>query len=259
MVPMNNEVSAILFVLVLCVGMVACFYFGSHLGARESKKTGGKVGLGAIEGAIFALLGLLIAFTFSGAASRFENRRHLIVEEANDIGTAYLRIDLLPAEAQPAIRELFRQYVDARLSVYRNVKDPKVARSELARSQQLQTEIWTQSVTAAKQSDTPSSTMLLLPALNSMFDITSVRMAATEDHPPIEVFAMLGLIALASSAMAGYQLVGTQRPSTRHIIGYVVILSISIYVILDLEFPRLGIIRVDRFDHYLVDVRNTMN
>ena len=57
--------------------------------------------MGVIEGAVFALLGLLLAFTFSGAATRFEGRRHLIVEEANDIGTAYLRVDLLPADAQP--------------------------------------------------------------------------------------------------------------------------------------------------------------
>jgi len=102
------------------------------------------------------------------------------------------------------------------------------------------------------------SMILLLPALNAMFDITISRTAATEDHPPFEIFLMLGLIAMASSAIAGYQMVGAQRPNARHIIGYVLILSISVYVILDLEFPRLGIIRVDHFDHYLVDGRNTM-
>ncbi len=255
---MNNEASAVLFVLMLCFGMLACFYIGRQLGAREAKKQGGKIGLGAIEGAIFALLGLLIAFTFSGAAARFETRRHLIVEEANDIGTAYLRIELLPAEAQPEIRDLFRRYVDARLSIYRHLYDLSTARLELAKSHELQSEIWTKSVAAAKQSNTPVASMQLLPALNAMFDITTVRTAATEDHPPIEIFLMLGLIAVASAGIAGYQLVGAQLPSTKHIIGYVLILSISIYVILDLEFPRLGVIRVDRFDHYLTDLRNTM-
>jgi hypothetical protein len=255
---MNNELMAVTFVIVLCVGMVACFEIGQRLGARAARKEGGKVGLGAIEGAIFALLGLLIAFTFSGAASRFEGRRHLIIDEANNIGTAYLRIDLLPAEAQPEIRELFRNYLDARLSAYRQVYDMSVARAEIARAQGLQTEIWSKSVAAAGKSNTTAASMLLLPALNAMFDITTVRTAATEDHPPIEIFLMLGLIALASSIMAGYQLVSTQRRSMLHIIGYVLILSISVYVILDLEFPRLGIIRVDAFDHYLVDVRNTM-
>jgi hypothetical protein len=254
----NDQILAVLFVILLCVGMVACFYYGRRVGARETTKPGGKVGLGAIEGAIFALLGLLIAFTFSGAATRFENRRHLIVEEANDIGTAYLRIELLPAETQPEMRDLFRQYVDARLSIYQHLTDVAKARSELARSQQLQNEIWTKSVAAAGRTGTNVASMLLLPALNAMFDITTVRTAALENHPPIEIFGMLLVIALASSGMAGYQLVGTQRPGAKHILAYVLILSISIYVILDLEFPRLGIIRVDHFDHYLVDVRNTM-
>ena len=153
---------------------------------------------------------------------------------------------------------MFRNYVDARLSIYRHVYDLSAARAELARSQDLQTQIWNRSVTAASQANTSAASMLLLPALNAMFDITTVRLAATEDHPPIEIFLMLGLIALASSIMAGYELAGAQRRSTLHIIGYVLILSLSIYVILDLEFPRLGIIRVDHFDHYLVDVRNTM-
>jgi hypothetical protein len=255
---MNNELMAIVFVVVLCVGMLAFFEFGQRVGTRASKKEGGKPALGAIEGAIFALLGLLIAFTFSGAASRFEGRRHLIIEEANDIGTAYLRIDLLPSDAQPEIRELFRRYVDARLSVYKNIDNMSVARSFLVQSQELQLEIWNKSVAAARQSNTTAASMLLLPALNSMFDITTVRTSAGEDHPPIEIFAMLGLIALASSFMAGYQLAGEKRRSSLTILGYVLILTLSVYVILDLEFPRLGIIRVDNFDRYLVDVRNSM-
>ena len=80
-------------------------------------------GLNALDGAVFALMGLLIAFTFSGAASRFEVRRALIVQETNDIGTAYLRLDLLPADAQPALRQDFRDYVDARLKFYASLTD----------------------------------------------------------------------------------------------------------------------------------------
>ena len=72
---------------------------------------------------MFALFGLLVAFTFSGAASRFEDRRHLIAAEANAIGTAYLRLDLLPSDAQPPLRELFLRYLDARFAVYRQIED----------------------------------------------------------------------------------------------------------------------------------------
>jgi len=114
-------------------GLLAGFLFLALLGMIElgrrlgiSKRTRhGTVseGLGAVEGAVFGLLGLLIAFTFSGAASRFDSRRGLIVEEANDIGTAWLRIDVLPTEAQPALRDKFREYTDARIAVYRAFPD----------------------------------------------------------------------------------------------------------------------------------------
>src|SRR5260370_13867439 len=72
-----------------------------------------------MEGAVFGLMGLLIAFTFSAAASRFETRRQLLVEEVNDIGTVWLRLDLLPRAHQPVLREDLRRYVDSRLATYR--------------------------------------------------------------------------------------------------------------------------------------------
>lgn len=75
-------------------------------------------GIGVIEAAVFALLGLLLGFSFSGGISRMGTKRQLIVQEANAIGTAYLRLDQLPASEQPEMRRLFMQYLGARLSVH---------------------------------------------------------------------------------------------------------------------------------------------
>lgn len=86
-------------------------------------------------------MGLMVAFTFSGAATRFDERRHLLVQEANDIGTAYLRIDLLPAANQPAMRDLFRRYLDLRISGYAQGSKPAEAIAELDRSVQVQGDI----------------------------------------------------------------------------------------------------------------------
>src|SRR6476469_4199228 len=117
-------------VVFVFIGMLACAEMGRRLGlghlAREPKKLA--EGAGAAEAAVFGLLGLLIAFTFSGAASRFEDRRHLVTEEANAIGTAYLRVDLLPADAQPELRRLFRRYTDVRASTYRRQDQSVFAR-----------------------------------------------------------------------------------------------------------------------------------
>jgi hypothetical protein len=127
----------------LFVGMLVLLETGRRLGlqrlAQDSEAA--QAGFGVVEGAIFALMGLLIAFTFSGAASRFDTRRQLVVEEANAIGTAYLRLDLLPANAQAALRESFRQYVEARLDGYRKLPDIVAAKQALARANQFQGQI----------------------------------------------------------------------------------------------------------------------
>src|SRR6185436_11106468 len=102
-----------LLALVLFLAMLALIEVGRRLGvSRLARDPDGLAkGIGASEGAIFGLLGLIIAFTFSGAASRFESRRQLITEEVNDIGTAYLRIDVVPEQVRPELRDLFRRYV----------------------------------------------------------------------------------------------------------------------------------------------------
>ena len=104
----------------LLLGMLIFFEVGRRIGkARVVHHPEGLAkGSGAVEAGIYGLLGLLIAFTFSGGASRFESRRQMVTEEANAIGTAYLRIDLLPEASQPVLRQLFREYLDSRLETY---------------------------------------------------------------------------------------------------------------------------------------------
>ena len=113
----------------LFLGIVFLLELGRRIRLARMEREGdvGK-GVGAVEGAVYGLLGLLIAFTFSGAATRFEGRRHLIVEEANAIGTAYLRLDLLPVEARSSLQEKFRQYVDSRLEIYKKLPDLEAAK-----------------------------------------------------------------------------------------------------------------------------------
>ena len=100
--------------------------------------------------------------------------------------------------------------------------------------------------------------MLLLPALNQMIDITTTQIMAGRMHPPIVVFLMLGILALACSLLAGYDMPGGKRRSLIHTLAFAGIMGISVYVILDMEFPRLGLIRIDSFDQVLVDVRQSM-
>lgn len=254
--------SAFLVTLGLFVGTLLFLEIGRRIGMRRRAQDpeGAAAGTGPVDGAIFALLGLLLAFTFAGAASRFDVRRALIVEETNAIGTAYLRLDVLPADAQPPLRDLFRRYVDARLEIYRKVPDRPAVLAELNRANQLQSEIWSQAVAASRMEGTPpTATMLLLPALNQMIDITTTRTMATKTHPPLAIFVMLFGVALASALLAGYEMAGGQSRNWLHMLGFAAVLAAAVYVILDMEFPRLGFIRVDAFDQTLVELRKSMN
>ena len=258
---MDRMVARALFALALFVGMLILLNVGRRIGAKHlaSDPKGARTGTGTIEAAVFALLGLLIAFTFSGAVSRFDHRRHLIVEEANAIGTAYLRLDLLPAGAQPALRGEFRRYVEYRLEVYRKLSDVRAATAELALANQMQGKIWSQAVAASQvQGASPAAPMLLLPALNQMIDITTTRTMALQLHPPLIIFTMLFLVALASALLAGYSMAGGKDRKWLHVTGFALVIALTVYVILDIEFPRLGLIRVDAFDQALVDLLESM-
>lgn len=250
-------------VLVLAVGLFAGMLLFLQIGRRASRRADADrdaAGVGAVDGAVFGLLGLLVAFTFSGASARFDARRELIVEETNDIGTAYLRLDLLPPETQPALRERFRRYLDARIEVYRKLPDIAAAKVELAKANALQTDIWSKAVAASRARDAaPSAPMLLLPALNSMIDITTTRFMATQMHPPVVVFAMLFGLALAAALLAGYGMTGSTLRTWVHMVGFALVTAIAVFVILDIEYPRLGLIRIDAFDQALVDLRASMN
>src|SRR5574342_135463 len=142
---MSYTATVFVFTFGLFFGMLLLLEAGRRIGVHRAKQDpeGVKASVGAIDGAVFGLMGLLVAFTFSGASARFDVRRQLIVEEANDIGTAYLRLDLLPASVQPALRDSFRRYVDSRLAVYQKLPDIEAAYRELVENARLQKEIWT--------------------------------------------------------------------------------------------------------------------
>jgi hypothetical protein len=242
-------------------GILVCLVLGRWLGGRAVARYGeaGVPSISSLEAAVFALLGLLIAFTFSGALTRFDVRRIQAVDEANAIGTAYMRIDLLPLSAQPPLRETFRKYVDARIETYKALPDVNAASLALARSLDLQREIWTQAIAAVRMPDGGSSAeLLVVPALNAMFDITTVRIVATQIHPPLIVYEMLIALALASALLAGYQSAGDKDYDWVHKIGFAGIVAFTVYVILDIEYPRLGWVRLDAIDQVLVNVRAAM-
>jgi hypothetical protein len=109
------------------------------------------------------------------------------------------------------VLHLFRRYLDSRIEVYRKVPDMEAVKAEQARSAKLQSEIWALAVSSTREAGTAQTPMLLLPALNAMFDITTTRTEAAGVHPPLMIFGMLGALTLACSLFAGYDMAIRRR------------------------------------------------
>jgi hypothetical protein len=241
--------------------MVLLIEAGRRLGIRQRKQDseGAKAGIGTVDSAVFGLLALLIAFTFSGAASRHDARRELVVKETNAIGTAYLRIDMLPPAAQPALRDDFRSYLDARIVFYDVLsRQESVNLQWTERYTALQDKIWSDALAACREAGSPATTSLVVSSLNEMFDITTTRSAATEIHPPRVIFIGLTTLMLAAALLAGYGMADSRKPSRLHMTIFPLFLAMAIFVIVDIEYPRLGFVRIEQSDHFLTDLRATM-
>jgi len=249
----------ILVVCALFAAVLLAIEAGHRVGIRRRSgmPQGSRPVYPAVESSVFALMGLLIAFTFYGAGSRFDARRNLIVREANAIGTTYLRLDLLPPETQPELRQDFRTYVRSRLDVYRKIADIKALNAALDHSLVLQRSIWRKTVDATKGSG-PAEKSLVLTTLNQMIDITTEQAVALVTHPPPEVFAMLVLMVIAASALVGYTMSTSAVRDWVSTLVFALTVSIALYVIFDYEFPRVGFIRIDPVDQVLVETLKQM-
>jgi hypothetical protein len=248
------------FLVLLFLGAVGCQLLGYRLGTGWRNRGNDRIGEGAsaVEGSLFALLGLLIAFTISGGEARLDVRRRLIVEEANAIETAYLRLDLLPAPAQPALRDQFRRYTDARIMYFRTFPHLDEARALNRRAIALQRQIWQGATAAALERPDTRAAIITLPAINTMIDVTTARDAALLTHVPMALFALLIPLAFICSFIAGVGMSKSARPSPVYIVAFAGTLALTCYAIVNLEFPRLGFVRLAPFDALLAEVRQRM-
>ncbi len=227
----------------LFVAMVILIEVGRLLRGRTHKEPNT-----TIEGAIFALFGLLLAFTFSGAMTRYDDHRHLIIEEANTIDTAYRRLDLLPPAAQPPIRQLFREYARVREHRFDEVAESPQSIQAYNDTKRLQDEIWTRTIAASalQPVDPQTSTdaaKLLIPALNTMIDITTTRRNAFNMHPPAVVFILLYLLAAGCALLAGFSS-DSERRDWFYMTIFALLVSLTVYATLEIEYPRLVLIHI---------------
>lgn len=243
--------------IILCLAMLAGMLMLLELGfrmARRFERARGNEATGIFDTAIFALLGLLLGFAFSGAVDRLNIRRDLIVQEANAISTAYLRVDLLPAADQPAVRQLFKDYLSARLDLYAVIDSGGDPAPGQQRVHDLQQRIWSASVASVSQPAAQYSAEVVLPAINDMIDITTTRKVALDTHLPDLVVALLFGMSLLSAFIAGAGMAKHDQRRTLHGGFFAAAVALTVYTILDLDNPRGGLIRMDAAERVLVQM-----
>jgi hypothetical protein len=243
----------------LFAAMLVCLEVGRRLALHQTEKhgTAARTGVGKADAPVYTILALLIGFTFSGATTRFDYRRELVSREANAISTAWLRIAMLPQASQPAIRDRFRRYVDVRLASYSSALTPAEAVREPPAVARARDTLWMDAVAGCRADRGDRTCLLLLPALNEMFDLADMERLARWIHPPVIIYVMLGIAALASALFAGYALAAAAR-NPMYMVAIAATVAVALYVIVELEYPRRGLVRVDAMDKVLVELRATL-
>lgn len=240
--------------VILFAGMVVFAWLGIHLRKRHDRAKAAAPGEDAKDGkgdsqeglivsAVMGLLALLIGFTFSLALDRFDARRMGVLEEANTIGTTYLRTQLIDAPYRQRLSGMLSQYADNRLALSHLDAGPK-AEELLARNDQLVTDLWTETVAAwpsLKHYDFSSS---YLDTMNAMIDMDATRRAARRAHVPAEVFLLLLIYQFVAAGVIGYVLVGDRgRQSAAFLF---MLFGLSLLLVIDLDRPTDGGITVSQ-------------
>ena len=196
-------------------------------------------GEGYSVSAILGLLALLTGFTFSLAIERFESRRQLVLEHANAIGTAYLRVQLLPEPHRTRLSGLIVRYTDNVINLAR--ARPEDTPTLLAKDDELLTELWAATAAGYDSVKTLPFSAPFIASINSLVDNDGARRAARSAHVPIEVFAVLLIYLVGTAAVLGYVL--RSRRGLPAAAFLLVLLTLSQLLILDIDRPTTGRIR----------------
>jgi hypothetical protein len=221
--------------MVLWFSALVGAFFRQKLGPL---KEGERDDFEVVQGAALTLLGLLIGFTFSMAITRYEQRKTYEQAEADAIRTEYIRADLLPAPDAGGVRDLLRNYLDHRLLFY-SADDTQQRQQINAETEQLQNQLWT--AVQVHGTDQPTTTTALaVSGMNDVLNAQGYTQAAWWNRIPLEAWILLAAIAIGCNLMIGY---GAHRTSLLLII-FPIAVSLSFFLIADIDSPRGGVIRV---------------
>lgn len=240
-----------LFVVLIVVYVVGHRFRAYHLRRNPELK---ESDLTTINGMLLGLLGLMLAFSFSMANERFDLRRALVVEEANNISTVIQRTDVYSDSLRRAWRLILRSYVEERIAFYEARMDISQAATHFRRADSLSNRLWSHVVAQTKKDQETTRTSEIIPALNDMMDITTTRRAAGEGTIPPSIMYFLFTLCTVAAFLLGYDSKGPLNGVM--VVGFALMLSATVFTIIDLDRPRSGIINLDGPHQRMVDLRS---
>ena len=239
-------------ILILLALMIISIMLGLMVGKKFHKESQVDT---TILGSLLTLLGLLLAFTFSMAINYHGMRKDVIIQEANDIGTAILRADLYRDNERNLLRAEFKKYVDARVDYFNAGTDLEKVVAAQKLSVEIQQQLWDHATKFSKDSGYVIASMQMIPALNSMIDITTTRQYGNFVHLPDTITYLLFLLSCVCSFYIGYMFVGKKRFDWVMAMIFCLLTSLVVFVIFDLDRPRRGFIKLDQMNNAIVELK----
>jgi hypothetical protein len=232
----------LLVVLSLIAGVFAAHEIGFRLGSltgSSDERFDRQVGL--IQASTGALVAFLVGFAFSGAASRFIDRADIIVKEANALGTAYLRADVIAEPQRSELKAALKEYAGDRIKLLSHDQRDQIV-PLLAKVGGLHERIWRSAIKGTQ--DNAPLMAVVLPPINELIDLHSMHLAMARRHLPIPIMAVLLGTAAIGFGLMGF---GNGRAGRRFSVidsVYGVVLAIALWMTIDLDYPGMGVIRV---------------
>lgn len=245
------------FVALVALVLLGFAEIGYRLGLRlfVSRDEARREQIPGLQGAILGLTGLLLGFTFSMAVNRYEARREMVLEEANAVGTTWLRASLLPEAHRAPVKELLRRFVDVRLEYQKTSDDPARLAEGLRLGGEIEAQLWQHAEAAAQAAPTPITATFIV-ALNQMIDTDAARLDAGRNNIPTAVWLLLIIVTASGCLTSSYHSGAEGVRSYFTAIFLPLLMSTVIFMIFDLRRQHQGMVSVSQ--QPLLDLRQTM-
>lgn len=256
---MLYKIDSLVFVALLFIGIILLYFIGLNVSYYKKKRNPDhkSTGIGPFEGAMLGLISLLLAFTFNQSASYYNSRWELLMHETNCIGTVILRSDLYPDSVRDVFRNDLREYVVTRVEYYEAGGNEDAILAALQKANIISKRIWNLTSYVSQKDPDVVKSMQMIPAVCDMIDAVGSREEARKAHVPESILWLLLILCFAGSFIVGYAS-KSKKADWIVLLSYSLITVLTIFVILDLDQPRHGIIDTSSTHQNMHDLLNTL-